>query len=152
MNRLMLIVLSVSFCMVLGACTSSMSSNTYSRSQAGKVQTVHEGEVVMVREVQIEGSKSGLGAVAGGFMGYAIGKNVGGGSGRDLARTAGTIGGAMAGAAAEEAATRQTGLEITVKLDNGEVISIVQGADVIFDEGDSVKVIRRPDGSARVIQ
>jgi outer membrane lipoprotein SlyB len=69
-----------------------------------------------------------------------------------VARAAGAIGGAAAGAAIEEGATRQKGLEITIKLDNGEVISIVQGADEKFDEGDLVRVLRRPGGSARVIQ
>jgi outer membrane lipoprotein SlyB len=106
----------------------------------------------MVREVLIEGSKSGAGGLAGGIMGYALGNTVGGGSGKGVARAAGTVAGAAAGSAIEESATRQTGLEITVKLDNGETISIVQGADERFDEGDLVRVLRRPDGSARVIQ
>jgi outer membrane lipoprotein SlyB len=129
-----------------------MSGSTYSRDQAQKVQTVHEGEVIMVREVQIEGTKSGLGGLAGGLMGAVLGSTIGGGSGRRVAAVAGGIAGAAAGAAIEEGATRQKGLEITVKLDNGEVISIVQGADEAFDEGDLVRVLRRPDGTARVIQ
>ena len=133
-------------------CASSMSGSTYSRDQAQKVQTVHEGEVIMVREVLIEGTKSGVGGLAGGVMGYALGSTIGGGSGKRVARAAGAVGGAAAGAAIEEGATRQKGLEITVKLDNGETISIVQGADEKFDEGDLVRVLRRPDGSARVIQ
>ena len=106
----------------------------------------------MVREVQIEGTKSGAGAIAGGIMGFALGSTIGSGSGRTVARAAGTVGGAAAGAAIEEGATRQMGLEITVQLDNGEVVSIVQGADETFDEGDLVKVLRRRDGTARVIQ
>jgi outer membrane lipoprotein SlyB len=133
-------------------CAPSMSGSTYSRDQAQKAQTVHEGEVIMVREVLVEGTKSGLGGVAGGVMGFVLGSTIGGGSGKNVARAAGAIGGAAAGAAIEEGATRQKGLEITVQLDNGETISIVQGADETFDEGDSVKVLRRPDGSARVIQ
>ncbi len=133
-------------------CAPSMSGSTYSRDQARKVQTVHEGEVIMVREVLIEGTKSGLGGLAGGVMGFALGSTVGGGSGKGVARAAGTIAGAAAGAAIEEGATRQTGLEITVKLDNGQVVSIVQAADERFDEGDLVRVLRRPDGTARVIQ
>jgi outer membrane lipoprotein SlyB len=39
-------------------CAPSMSGSAYSRDQARKVQTVHEGEVIMVREVLIEGTKS----------------------------------------------------------------------------------------------
>jgi outer membrane lipoprotein SlyB len=138
--------------LVTGGCASSMSPNVYSRDQAQKVQTVHKGEVIMVREVQIEGTKSGVGAIAGGIMGFALGSTIGSGSGRTVARAAGTVGGAAAGAAIEEGATRQMGLEITIELDNGEVVSIVQGADEMFDEGDLVRVLRRPDGTARVIQ
>jgi len=141
-------------CLIVTGCTtpSSMSGSVYSRDQARKVQTVHEGEVIMVREVLIEGTKSGAGALAGGILGFALGSTIGGGSGKGVARAVGTVAGAAAGAATEEKATRQTGLEITVKLDNGEVVSIVQGADEAFDEGDSVRVLRRPDGTARVIQ
>ena len=133
-------------------CAPSMSGSAYSRDQARKVQTVHEGEVIMVREVLIEGTKSGLGGLAGGVMGFALGSTVGGGSGKGVARAAGTIAGAVAGGAIEEGATRQKGLEITIKLDNGQVVSIVQAADERFDEGDLVRVLRRPDGTARVIQ
>jgi outer membrane lipoprotein SlyB len=133
-------------------CASNTSSNVYSRQEAQKAQRVDEGEVIFVREVTIEGSKSGLGGFAGGVMGFAIGGTVGGGSGRGVARAAGAVGGAAAGAAVEEKSTRETGLEITVQLDNGEVVAIVQGADEQFDVGDTVKVLRRPDGAARVIQ
>ncbi|MBW2607487.1 MAG: hypothetical protein JRD05_07590 [Deltaproteobacteria bacterium] len=147
-NGLLIILIGL----VAAGCASSMSGSTYSRDQARKVQTVHEGEVIMVREVLIEGTKSGLGGLAGGVMGFALGNTVGAGSGKGVARAAGTIAGAAAGGAIEEGATRQKGLEITVKLDNGETVSIVQGADEKFDEGDLVRVLRRPDGSARVIQ
>jgi len=140
------------FAFIAAGCASSMSGDVYSRDQARKVQTVEEGEVIMVREVQIEGTKSGVGAIAGGIMGYAVGSAIGGGSGNTIARAAGTIGGAAAGAGVEEAATRQAGLEITVRLDSGEVVSIVQAADREFRVGDEVKVLRRPGGEARVVQ
>jgi outer membrane lipoprotein SlyB len=138
--------------LALAGCASSLSGDVYSRDEARQVQSVDEGEVIMVREVMIEGTKSGAGAVAGGIMGYAVGSAVGSGSGRTIARAAGTVGGAAAGAGVEEAATRQQGLEITVQLESGEVVAIVQAADREFRVGDEVKVLRRPDGSARVIQ
>lgn len=53
-----------------------MSGSVYSRDEARKVQTVHEGEVIMVREVLIEGTKSGLGGLAGGIMGFALGERL----------------------------------------------------------------------------
>jgi len=136
----------------LGGCASSMSGDVYSRDQARKVQRVDEGEIIMVREVLIEGTKSGLGVIAGGAVGGVLGSMVGGGKGQTLATVGGAVAGGGAGAAAEEAATRQKGLEITVKLENGEVVSVVQAADREYLVGDEVKVLRNPDGTARVIQ
>jgi len=70
----------------------------------------------------------------------------------------GTVGGAAVGAGAgaavgqpvEERVTRQSGLQITIDLDRGETIAIVQAADVAFAHGERVKVLRRGDGAARV--
>lgn len=144
--------LSLVAALALAGCASSLSGDVYSRDQAQKVQRVDEGEIILVREVMIEGTKSGLGVMAGGVVGGVLGSMVGGGKGKTLATVGGAIGGAGAGAAAEEAATRQKGLEITVKLENGEVVSIVQAADREYLVGDEVKVLRNPDGTARVIQ
>jgi outer membrane lipoprotein SlyB len=81
-----------------------------------------------------------------------VGNTIGGGSGRRLARTAGAVGGAAAGSRAQQAATTERGLEITVELESGEVVVIVQAADEHFDVGDKVRVLRRSDGGARVTQ
>lgn len=136
----------------LGGCAPSMKGDTYSRDQARKVQRVDEGEIILVREVTIEGTRSGLGMIAGGIAGGVLGSMVGGGKGQTLGTLGGAAAGAAGGAAAEEAGTREKGLEITVKLENGEVVSIVQGADREYRVGDEVKVLRNPDGTARVIQ
>ena len=151
-NLQRMVLLLILLALTASGCASSMSADSYTRSQARQVQTVDEGEVIYVREVMIEGTKSGFGTVAGAALGYALGRTVGGGSGTKIAKTAGAVGGAMAGSAVEEKATQQKALEITVKLDNGEVIAVVQAADVPFDEGDLVRVIRRPNGEARVVQ
>lgn len=145
-------LLSILVVFIVNGCAPSMSGSSYTRSQARQVQTVEEGEVVYVREVMIEGTKSGFGTLAGGALGYALGRTVGGGSGKKIAKTAGAVGGAVAGSVVEEKMTQQKGLEITVKLDSGEVIAVVQAADEQFNEGDIVRVLRRPNGEARVVQ
>lgn len=152
MKFMMLILLCIAAVGMVGCGGPAHSSKVYSRSEAGQVQNVQDGEVLYVREVTIEGSRSPLGGLAGGIMGYAVGNTIGGGSGKTLARSAGVVGGAAAGSAVQEKATREIGLEITVKLDSGEVISVVQSADEKFDDGDRVRVLRRSDGTARVIQ
>lgn len=142
----------ISLVFVLSGCASSISGSVYPRETARKVQTVTTGKVLYVREVLVEGTKTGIGTAAGGVLGYVLGRGVGSGSGRDIAAVAGTIGGAVAGSAAEEGLTRQKALEITVELSNGSTIAIVQGADEAFKPGDSVRVLQWLDGTARVVQ
>ena len=150
--KVLVVVLACAVAVGCGPQQSSLSGSTYSRDSARQVQTFTEGEVVMVREVTIQGKAGAAGAVAGGVMGYAVGNLFGGGRGRTLARSAGTVGGAAAGGAAQKAATTEKGLEITVKLDSGQTITVVQAADRVFRVGDEVKVLTRPDGTARVVQ
>jgi outer membrane lipoprotein SlyB len=53
----------------------------------------------------------------------------------------GSVAGGVAGQAVEQAATRQPGLEITVKLDSGRMIAVTQAADENFRPGDRVRVL-----------
>lgn len=132
-----------SFIAVLGlsACASSLSGSTYSREQARGEMTVRMGVVESVRQVQIEGTKSPVGSIAGGVIGGVAGRNVGGGGGSIVGSVVGAVAGGVAGSAIEEGVTRQTGLEITIKLDNGGLIAVTQGADETFQPGDRVRVL-----------
>ena len=137
--------------LALAGCASSPSSaNTVRRSETGRAHTVQRGEVIYVREVTIEGEAHGAGAVAGGAMGFALG-SLAGGRGRGVARVGGAVAGAAAGTAVERRVTTQTGVEVTIELEGGEVMVVVQAADEVFKQGDSVRVLRRSDG-VRVIQ
>ena len=139
-------------CAMLGlvACATPSSTNVYSRSDAMRAWDVSAGEVVDVQAVRIDGTYGPLGTVGGGYIGYEVGRSIGSGSGRSIAGAVGTVAGAAAGRAVETAATRQSGLQITVRLDNGDTVAIVQSADVGFDTGERVKVLRRGNGQARV--
>ena len=146
----LLLPLALAGTLMLG-CESRTSSNVYARHQAQRIQRVGQGEVIDVRQVEIEGSTTGLGTIAGGILGGAIGSTIGEGSGKDVATVFGLIAGAILGAGFEEDASHQLGLEITVQLDNGEAIAIVQAADEQFNVGDRVRVLQQADGSARVV-
>ncbi len=135
---------------LLTGCASSRSGEVYSRDQARRAQTVQLGTVEFIKHVQIEGTKSGLGTAAGGIAGGVAGSTIGGGSGSTLAALGGAIVGAVAGTAGEEALTRRDGLEITVKLDSGKVLAVVQEADVLFAPGARVRVLTGTDGTTRV--
>jgi outer membrane lipoprotein SlyB len=132
--------------MILGAamvsgCASSNSGSAYSRDQARTEQTVRMGVVEHVREVQIEGTKTGAGGAAGGVVGGVAGSNVGKGKGSVIGTVVGVVAGAVVGGKTEEAVTKKQGLEITVKLDSGSMVAIVQEADEQFAVGDRVRIL-----------
>ena len=68
---------------------------------------------------------------------------IGGGRGRDIATVAGAVAGGIAGQRVEESASRRQGVEITVRLDSGIMISVVQEADPNQDfwPGQPVRVL-----------
>lgn len=134
---------------VLGACASSNSGNVYSRDEARKAQTVKTGVVESVRSVKLEGTKSPVGTIAGGAIGGIAGSSVGGGKGSAIAAVIGAVAGGLAGSAAEEAVTRKNAYEITVKLDGGGLVAIVQEADEQFNAGDRVRIVEN-GGTSRV--
>jgi len=135
---------------LMTGCMASQSGESYSRDQARKAMTVQLGTVEFVKEVQVEGAKSGIGAAAGGIIGGVAGSTVGGGKGSTLAALGSAIGGVLVGNVVEEKITKFDGLEITVKLDDGKVIATVQANDVIFVVGDRVRVLTSRDGTVRV--
>jgi len=136
---------------LLNACAPSLSGSSYTRDQAQREQNVRMGVVESVRQVQIEGTRSGVGPAAGAVVGGIAGSNVGHGRGAAVGAVLGSVAGGVAGQAAEQAATRQPGLEITVKLDSGRMIAVTQAADENFRPGDRVRVLS--DGrTARVTQ
>ena len=137
-------------CFIAAGCASSRSGAVYSRDQVRKAQTVQMGTVEMVRQVKIEGTKSVVGPLAGAAAGGVVGSTIGHGSGRTVATVLGALAGGAAGAAVEEAVTKKDGLEITVKLDSGETIAVVQEADIPFAVGDRVRILTASDGTTRV--
>jgi outer membrane lipoprotein SlyB len=94
-----------------------------------------------VRPVTIQGTRSGIGAVAGGVTGGVAGSGVGHGRGSDIAGVLGAVGGGIAGQALEEGATRKPGVEITVRLESGELRAIVQEESDKFVTGQKVRLL-----------
>lgn len=133
----------------LAGCASSRSGSVYSRDEARREQTVRMGVVEGVRSVTIEGTKTPVGTVAGGAVGGIAGSSVGHGRGSAVGAVVGAVVGGIAGAATEEAVTRKEGVEVTVRLDNGELRAIVQEADEIFKPGERVRLVSQ-GGTTRV--
>ena len=118
MNQSLLTTVLLATVLVSGGCASGQSGSTNERSQARGAQAQRAGVVDAVRDVQIEGSRSGPGALAGG-----------------------AVIGAIAGSAAGQGEARRPGLEITVRVDDGSRLAIVQEADERFTAGDKVRIL-----------
>ena len=131
-------------------CAPPASGRYYSRQEARVAWDVRYGKVAAVDEVVIEGQRTALGRVGGGLIGYQAGRTVGEGSGQDVAAAVGAVAGAVAGRAIEERATREDGWQITVDLDGGRSIAVVQARDQTFRVGERVRVYMRRGGAARV--
>jgi outer membrane lipoprotein SlyB len=126
---------------VLAGCASSNRGDVYSRGEARREQTVRLATVESVRPVTIEGTKTPIGTVAGGAVGGIAGSSVGHGRGSSVAGVLGAVGGGLAGSAIEEGATRKQGVEITVRLENGELRAIVQEESDKFVAGQKVRLL-----------
>jgi outer membrane lipoprotein SlyB len=152
-NKLLCSLTVLLFALVAGCA--SETGGTFSSNQARVAQSVSFGTITHLANATIENNPSGLGAAAGGVAGGVVGSTIGSGRGSTLATVAGALLGAGAGQLAEGAARRSPALEITVRLENGQIISVVQelGAEErTFAVGDSVRVLRGADGSTRVRQ
>jgi outer membrane lipoprotein SlyB len=147
MKILALLLLSVA---LLAGCASSKSGEVYSRDQARREHTVRMGVVESVRPVQMEGTKSPVGTVAGAAVGGIAGSTLGGGKGSAVAAVLGAVAGGLAGSAVEEGVTRRQAMEITVQLEGGRIIAVVQEGDPQeFRPGDRVRIISS-GGESRV--
>ena len=127
----------------LGACASGLGGDTYSRGEARRAMSVQYAVVESVRAVRLEGTKTPVGAVAGAAVGGIAGSGVGGSRGSAIGTVVGVVAGGLAGAAIEEGVTRSQGVEVTVRLDNGQVLAVVQDDHgEAFRPGESVRVVR----------
>ncbi len=128
-----------------GCAYNSSSADVYDANQAQREATVRMGTVESVRAVTIvsnNGQPSGLGAVGGGAVGAVAGSAIGGGKGSILTAIVGGIAGAVAGNAVENGAAKRNGVEITVRLDNGDLRAITQAATgEVFQAGERVRLL-----------
>lgn len=125
----------------LAACAPNVRPDSYSVGSVGQVNRTVAGVVVSARPVTIDGTQGG-GAAAGAAMGGVAGSAIGGG---DRANAIGAIGGvvvgAIAGAASERSVSKAAGMEYVVQTDNGNMMTVVQGADPAFAQGARVLVL-----------
>ncbi len=84
-------------------------------------------------------------------MGSAIGSTVGRGDGRVLASAGGAVAGAIVGEKVEKALTAKLAQELTIELDDGQTVVVVQELkEPAFQTGDRVSLLEARGGYARV--
>ncbi len=128
---------------LVGGCASNLSGESYSRSEVRTVQQVEYGTIEQLRPVRIEGTKTPIGAAAGAAVGGIAGASAGDNATGQVMAVIGAVVGGLAGAAIEEGVTQTSGVEITLKMDDGRTIAIVQelSPNERFSVGDRVRVI-----------
>ncbi len=110
------------------------------------------GTVESVRQVELEGQGTGLGAVAGGVAGGLLGNQFGSGKGKTAMTVLGAVGGGLAGNQVEKKARSETAYRVSVRMQDGSVGTFQQsqsfavGTKVVVD-GQTLRMAS--DGAGR---
>lgn len=96
------------------------------------------GVVVRVKEVEVKGKGTGLGAVAGGVAGAVVGHEIA--DGRDAGTLIGAAGGAIAGHQIERHARTTKRYHTEVRMMDGSVRTVSSAARPVWRAGDAVLV------------
>ncbi len=138
---------------LITACAQKIGGTDVNVNQTGIASSVTFGTVMSIIDVNVNDDNSGTavlttigGGVAGGFLGSEIGK----GSGNTVAKIGGAILGAIAGSEMTKILNNQAGYQLTIRLDDGSIIAIVQGTDIKFARGEKVQIITS-NGKKRVL-
>lgn len=105
------------------------------------------GVVQSVRFVEVKGSSSGVGMVAGGVLGGVLGHQIGGGTGKTVATIAGAAGGAYVGNEVEKKKNTKGQWNVVIRMDSGQQRTFVYTNQPTVHDGDRVKLI---DGGRRL--
>lgn len=133
-----------------GCATRSYSNGVYTDADTQRALSITPATVMAVRAVTIERATNGMGAAVGGNVGTALGGAASkSGNGQFFAAVLGGAAGSLLGQAVESKAALHPGLEISMRLDDGQLISVVQAADEPFKRGDRVRVLSA-EGKSRV--
>jgi outer membrane lipoprotein SlyB len=130
MKSIFIKLLSLLTCVfVLAACTPNITANSVDAENLGHAQNARYGRVVQAAAVEVKSaSADSTGTFMGTAAGATAGSAIGGGTRMNIL---GAIGGALIGGitgheVGKHAGT-QTGVRYVIKLDNGKMVSIIQG-------------------------
>ncbi|OBU09436.1 hypothetical protein AYY19_10015 [Photobacterium aquimaris] len=152
MKTKILAVVIIASTLGLAGCAANPYGNAYNVNDARQMQQVYYGTVVRTQAVTLNGNGNGIGTLAGGAIGGILGSGVGGGKGSEIASIGGALLGGFLGNEAGNQATKRNGVNLTIKMDSGRTVSIVQQVNpqVMFQAGERVQVNESADGTSRV--
>ena len=132
-----------SLSLVLFSCVNeSLKSDSFSRDSVQRISNVLYGEIISIKNVNIEGSTK-AGTIVGGLVGAAAGSGVS--DSKPESEIGAVLGGAIGatlGGNISKNFQSVDGAQITINMDDGRTISVVQEiGDYKFSVGDLVEVI-----------
>lgn len=145
-------VFSIIFAILLVQGCATPTASHYQAKDVGKKYAVSYGVIASVSTVTISNdSPNGVGAMTGVLVGGVVGSALGEGRGSTIYSIIGATVGGIIGEAIENRSQVRSGQELMIRLEGGDVISVIQGdlpSENKFSVGVKVKVLRR---GARVI-
>jgi len=127
------------------------SGSTYERSEMGSPEYFKKGVILSVRDVEIKGTESGGGAVAGATTGGLAGSTLGGNTAtRALGALGGAVVGGLLGHATENVITSGSATEFIIQPDEGEPYAVVQVNDEELKQGERVLIM--DSGKVRIVR
>ncbi len=141
--------------MSMTSCSRETSSDVYDDQTFGEAAATYPGTVIHMQEVTVKNGRglqdNTTGLVGGGLAGALLGSTIGRGEGAVVGTVAGGLLGATGGAALEGGLKKQKAMQYIVKLDNGELKTIVQAIEPRLITGEQVYVMLSREGRSRVI-
>jgi outer membrane lipoprotein SlyB len=135
-------IVALALASVLAGCAyPPQSSSVYHYYQTQNEQVVRTGTVESIRNVTIVNPESGVGSLSGAALGGLAGSNIGAGKGEAAGAIVGALAGGLLGQRVEQGVGNKPGIEITVRLDTGELVAITQAADEYFRPGERVRLL-----------
>jgi outer membrane lipoprotein SlyB len=134
---------------LFSGCSDRFSGDMYNENNVGEVARTETGHILSLRKVKLKPDSSPEGAALGAVGGALTGSLFGGGRGKVLTAGSGAlVGGVLGNSAATKAVD---GVEYTIKLDRGSIVTIAQGVSPALSVGQKVYVVNSNRGRSRVI-
>jgi outer membrane lipoprotein SlyB len=99
------------------------------------------GTIEAVRQVEVKGEGTGLGAVGGAVVGGLVGSNIGAGRGKDAMTVLGAVGGGLAGHQIEKNVRKKVHFDVVVRFDDGTSRTFSQEQAPAWRSGDRVRLV-----------